>query len=169
MLLNNGGRSFGFKVDPTNLGPGFHFAQVLAYDTLNKEAGPLFQIPITICKPEQVMSQGIFKANAVEFEPGTIHRQFFDVPANANFAQLIIKSKRRDTTSRLYVHLIQLQNVKVEIELCSSFLFFSKLDLKSLKGNMHLDYHQPNHLMILNLVNSKRNFQYYLESHSKFV
>ena len=50
--LNSGGRSFGFHVDPTYIDPGAYFGRINAYDVENAALGPLFSIPIAVCKPE---------------------------------------------------------------------------------------------------------------------
>eukprot|EP00808_Paulinella_micropora_P028965 g4430.t1 len=52
-LMNSDGREFSIRVDPTQLAPGTHFAEVLGFDSefSEKERGPLFRVPITVCKP----------------------------------------------------------------------------------------------------------------------
>ena len=89
MHLNNGGRGFTVRVDPRTLTPGFHFGQVIGYDTNNKALGPLFQVPVTVCKPQPVdlnASESWVRWEGVKFEPGTIERRFISVPQGANFA-----------------------------------------------------------------------------------
>ncbi len=87
VLLNNGGRSFPVNVDCSELTPGFHFGQVQAYDTANPSFGPLFSIPVSICKPEplDIVMQSL-KWSDVHFNSGQIIRKFVQVPMNANFA-----------------------------------------------------------------------------------
>jgi tripeptidyl-peptidase-2 len=116
--LNNGGRSFGIQVDTTHLEPGFHFGQIAGYDNDHKEIGPLFQVPITICKPDMAVahsftasgeSSGSFiRYPSMEFTPGAIVRRFVSVPAGCNFAELTVKSLNRDTAARFYVHMMQI-------------------------------------------------------------
>jgi tripeptidyl-peptidase II len=91
VMLNNGGRGFHVKVKAELLEPGFHFGQVQAFDSEDMESGPLFNIPVTICKP-QLLETGVSEAastytwNSLEFDAGTIQRIFVDVPMGANFA-----------------------------------------------------------------------------------
>ncbi|TPX63343.1 hypothetical protein SpCBS45565_g06696 [Spizellomyces sp. 'palustris'] len=115
VLLNNGGRSFSVRVDPTTLEPGFHFAEVQGYDTQNPKAGPIFSIPVTVCKPEVAGNFGAeervayFRWEGLKFEPGTIVRRFVSVPLGANFAELIVRSTDRASPARFIVHTMQLQ------------------------------------------------------------
>lgn len=88
------GRNFNIRVDPTGLDPGFHFGEILGYDTENIKAGPLFSIPVTICKPESAGSAygrpedtvAYYRWNGLTFEPGKIVRKFVSVLTGANFA-----------------------------------------------------------------------------------
>ncbi|KAJ1533129.1 tripeptidyl-peptidase II Tpp2, partial [Nowakowskiella sp. JEL0078] len=90
LLLNNGGRAFNVKIDPTGLAPGFHFAEIRAFDTSNPQFGPLFKIPVTICKPHTPIASDNknfdVELNEIEFQPGEIKRNFIAVPSSANFA-----------------------------------------------------------------------------------
>ncbi|KAJ3081524.1 tripeptidyl-peptidase II Tpp2, partial [Quaeritorhiza haematococci] len=77
LLLNNGGRAFSVRVDPTVLTPGtFHFGQILAYDTSDPDAGPLFAVPVTVCKPDTVVTSTIppspSSTSAVDEVEGTL-------------------------------------------------------------------------------------------------
>ncbi|KAJ3043557.1 tripeptidyl-peptidase II Tpp2 [Rhizophlyctis rosea] len=112
--LNNGGRGFTLRIDPRSLQPGFHFGQVIGYDTNNKALGPLFQVPVTVCKPQPVdlnANESLYRWEGIRFEPGTIERRFIGVPAGANFAEITVRSQNRDTPARFIVHLMQLQPV----------------------------------------------------------
>ena len=118
--MNNGGRSFDIQVDPTQLQSGFHFEQILGYDSTAMTMGPLFRIPITICKPEiqktelnltNSQEMNSFKLESIQFSPGTIKRYFINVPLGSNFVEMILHTKKRATPARLIVHLIQLQDV----------------------------------------------------------
>jgi len=109
LLLNNGGRSFTVQVNPTCLDSGFHFTEILAYNT-ESEANPLFKIPITIIKPENKIDDSAidFYYNDLKFGSGDIKRLFLNVPKNANVIEVILKSKNRNTNARFTLHTIQL-------------------------------------------------------------
>ncbi|KAJ3292192.1 tripeptidyl-peptidase II Tpp2 [Borealophlyctis nickersoniae] len=110
--LNNGGRGFNVQVDPSNLPPGLHFGEIVAYETARKSGGPLFKVPVTVCKPQPVdlNSRDCYvKWDGVRFEPGAIERRFISVPAGANFAELIVRSENRQAPARFIVHMMQLQ------------------------------------------------------------
>jgi tripeptidyl-peptidase-2 len=117
------GRGFGVQVDASRLHPGFHFGQILGYDSSTLDKGPLFTVPVTVCVPDTNSSYGpssaegaipsFVKYDSVEFTPGSIIRKFIAVPSGANFAELTVKSKNRNTTARFYTHIMQLQPVGV--------------------------------------------------------
>lgn len=87
VLFHNGGRGFPVNVDCIKLTPGFHFGQIQAYDVNQLTNGPLFSVPITVCKPEPVdRTLQALKWSNIEFESGEIVRKFVQVPMNANFA-----------------------------------------------------------------------------------
>ncbi|KAJ3047136.1 tripeptidyl-peptidase II Tpp2 [Rhizophlyctis rosea] len=110
--INNGGRGFNVRIDPRSLQPGHHFGQVIGYDTSNKDLGPLFRVPVTICKPQPVdlnANDSYFRWENVRFDPGSIQRRFISVPPGANFAEVTVRSQNRETPARFIVHLLQLQ------------------------------------------------------------
>ena len=83
--LNNDTKSFAVRVDPVDLAPGLHFAQVHAIDAQNPSLGPLFTIPVTVCKAQSNVPDAFVTFAEQSFIPGDIKRFFLDVPANANF------------------------------------------------------------------------------------
>jgi tripeptidyl-peptidase-2 len=94
--LNSGGRTFGFHVDPTYIDPGAYFGRINAYDVENPALGPIFSIPIAVCKPEPLpmsvtsssngeVLAGYIKYANLEFTPGQIRRKFIAVPSGSNF------------------------------------------------------------------------------------
>ncbi|KAJ3416574.1 tripeptidyl-peptidase II Tpp2 [Chytridiales sp. JEL 0842] len=117
VLLNSSGRAFQVKVDPTQLPPGLHYGEVLGFDTEQRAAGPLFRIPVTVCKPEQVEasstavvdSGSYLRYSDLTFTPGTIVRKFIAVPAGANFAELIVNSKDRAGSGVFFIQMVQLK------------------------------------------------------------
>ena len=53
VIIASSGRQFLVHVDATQLPAGLHHGEVFGYDTqLPEEAGPLFRIPVTVCKPD---------------------------------------------------------------------------------------------------------------------
>lgn len=91
IALNNGGKSISINVDCASLTPGFHFGQVQAFDSSNLNSGPLFSIPVTVCKPEPMdLERSSLKWSSLEFKSGEIVRKFVQVPMHANFAGIII-------------------------------------------------------------------------------
>eukprot|EP00698_Gefionella_okellyi_P021016 TRINITY_DN6698_c0_g1_i1.p1 TRINITY_DN6698_c0_g1~~TRINITY_DN6698_c0_g1_i1.p1 ORF type:complete len:1274 (-),score=325.43 TRINITY_DN6698_c0_g1_i1:47-3868(-) len=47
VVLMYGGRQFPIRVDPTQLPPGAHYAEIVGVDMAHPDAGPLFRVPIT--------------------------------------------------------------------------------------------------------------------------
>jgi tripeptidyl-peptidase-2 len=113
LLLNNGGRSFSIQVNPTSLDSGFHYAEILAYNT-ESEANPLFKIPITVIKPENKLDDNSlnYSYSNLKFGPGDIKRIFLNTPKEANMIEVILKSNSRDTNARFILHSIQLLKQK---------------------------------------------------------
>jgi len=113
LLLNNGGRSFSVQVNATNLDSGFHFSEILAYNT-ESEANPLFKIPVTILKPENKLDDNTldFYYDNLKFSSGDIKRIFLNTPKNANVIEVVLKSKNRETNARFTLHSIQLLKQK---------------------------------------------------------
>ncbi|KAJ3099253.1 hypothetical protein HDU97_003317 [Phlyctochytrium planicorne] len=91
VMICSDGRSFLIGVDPTNLSPGFHYAEILGIDTNQRQAGPLFRIPITVCKTESdTVTDGNsrFVFPKLHLTPGNIIRKYITAPHTANFAGL---------------------------------------------------------------------------------
>ncbi|KXS13983.1 subtilisin-like protein [Gonapodya prolifera JEL478] len=107
VLLNHGGKTFNIRVDPSGLAPGLHCAFVLAHDTSSPDLGPLFRVPITICKPHPPSVDNRYQWPAMNFGPGHVERLFVEPPQGANFAILTVKSVGRDTMARFTVQIIQ--------------------------------------------------------------
>lgn len=55
LLLHHNGRSFEVKVDTSRLSPGLHYAEVQAVCPAAAWRGPLFRIPVTVIKPQNLM------------------------------------------------------------------------------------------------------------------
>uniref|UniRef100_A0A7S1YW11 Tripeptidyl-peptidase II n=1 Tax=Ditylum brightwellii TaxID=49249 RepID=A0A7S1YW11_9STRA len=110
VLLNNG-RSFKIEVDPTNLPPGVHTAQVLGHNVANPSSGPLFRVPITIVKT--LPEENNVDLGRLNFTPAEVKRNFLSVPQGATWMDVTVRDTRteqdKDASSRLTVlHTVQL-------------------------------------------------------------
>lgn len=86
MILDNAGRSISVRVDPTELKEGLHVGSINGYDSNNRKSGPIFNIPITICKPRASTEEASYiKLDCLNFSPGDINRNFICVPSGASF------------------------------------------------------------------------------------
>ncbi|KAI9346620.1 subtilase family-domain-containing protein [Obelidium mucronatum] len=103
VLIANGGREFLFNVDPTNLAPGLHVGEIVGYDTNLMNAGPLFKIPVTVCKPETIADVALTKFSDLVFNSGEIIRKYISVPQGCNFATLNVRSKDRVGNSNFWI------------------------------------------------------------------
>lgn len=110
-MINNNGRSFSVKVSPQSLSSGLYSEYIYGYDSSKPiSVGPLFRIPITVCKPEVIQnSDSFYDWKELKFYPGTVNRKFIAVPLGATRATINIKSVDREVPARLYAHLLQLQ------------------------------------------------------------
>jgi tripeptidyl-peptidase-2 len=102
-----GVRSFKIKVDPRQLAPGVHYAEVRGIDTAEPARGPLFRVPITVIRPETLPAADPAWKKTLSFGPGEIHRFFFVVPEGATWANLTVTTKTPETPRQIVVHAVQ--------------------------------------------------------------
>ena len=107
-LISSEGRAMAVRVDPTKLEPGFHFTYIIGYDTENPTMGPLFKIPVTVCKPVTT-NEAVVQFKNLEFSSGEIMRKFISVPATSNYCEIIVSTLGRVTPARFILHLLQIQ------------------------------------------------------------
>jgi tripeptidyl-peptidase-2 len=109
LLLTQGGGSFSVHVDPNELSPGAHFAEVCGYDADAPDRGPLFRFPITVTIPEKPADDdGMSFAGKTAFQPGQVERHFVAVPAGATWAMLKLRSLTTAGERRTFiVHTMQ--------------------------------------------------------------
>lgn len=123
VTLTSSGQTLNVLVDPRGLEPGAHFAEVLGFDADDHDRGPLFRIPVTICRTVPVVRDDAEVVPDVptlrgqqlnetihEFGPGRIERRFIPVPSGAAWVDLKIKQTPREHggRSRLFMlHAVQ--------------------------------------------------------------
>jgi len=100
------GRNFEIKVDATAVPAGLSYAEVTALDT-KSAMRKIFQIPITITKPQILMGPDIRYDN-LRFAPGHIERRFIAVPSGASWAEIQIKSSENVNPVHFICHLTQI-------------------------------------------------------------
>jgi tripeptidyl-peptidase-2 len=110
MLMSNG-RSFKIEVDPSQLPPGLHTANVFGRDATNQSRGPLFRLPITVVKPLQI--QRVFDFGAIILQPAQVRRFFITPPAGSTWMDVTVKDTRPVTTSDGSSRLIVLHSVQI--------------------------------------------------------
>ncbi|KAJ1655524.1 hypothetical protein IWQ61_004741 [Dispira simplex] len=112
LYLNSSGNTFPIKVDPTQLNAGqFYFTEIIGYDSQQMDRGPLFKVPITICKPEQVDPSATVFFRDIRLAPARIERRFIHVPLGATHAsvRLIPHNHKPTTPGRFDFNAIQLR------------------------------------------------------------
>lgn len=118
-FLMNNGRSFNVIVDPTNLSPGLHTAQIFAYAhdenySTNVNRGPMFVIPVTIARP--MKEQNHICVRNLQFQPAEVKRHFLSVPLTATWMDVTLRrienedeEKSSDSSPRMIaLHTLQL-------------------------------------------------------------
>ena len=102
-------RQFLVSVDPTGLAPGAHTAYITAHDPSKPQAGKLWEVPITVVRPEPMVlsPHPVFEASKV-FQPGMITRHFLAVPQGATWATFRVNNLSPDSTGRFILHTVQL-------------------------------------------------------------
>lgn len=127
--LSSEGDLISVYVNPTELEPGAHYAEVRGFDPNHVERGPLFRLPVTILRSipsvdeddeelideltdnqEPHLVNGWMEEEIEEMSPGRIERRFVEVPDGATWADLRFHMEPHDNggRSRLFmVHAVQ--------------------------------------------------------------
>jgi len=109
LVLMHGGRRLDIRVDPTRLPPGAHYAEIRGYDSTSPERGPLFRVPITVIRPEQIEIGGERDWHeTLKLETGKLQRRFFAVPSGATWADLRVRRLDDDEPRTIVLHTVQL-------------------------------------------------------------
>nr|CAH0110775.1 unnamed protein product [Daphnia galeata] len=120
-------RGFSVKVDPTGLSSGVHYTSIKAYDSSCPEKGAVFEVPITVVKPETVHNETSY--NKQHFAAGDIQRRFINVPEGASWAVLTINLENLEAeanNARFIVHAVQLVP---ELNCKAGMEFYKLIDL----------------------------------------
>lgn len=127
--LSSEGDLISVYVNPTDLEPGAHYAEVRGIDPEHPERGPLFRLPVTVLRTvptvdsfdeelideladhhEPHLLDGWMEEEIEEMSPGQIERRFIAVPDGATWADLRFHMEPHDNggRSRLFmVHAVQ--------------------------------------------------------------
>lgn len=108
-LMTSAGSSFEVQVDPTNLEPGVHYAEIQGIETNDPSRGPLFRVPVTVIRHHEFSDrESATHREKLTFEPGQVVRRFFKVPQGATWTDLNLRTNSEDKNDRLFVvHLHQ--------------------------------------------------------------
>ncbi|XP_018328349.1 tripeptidyl-peptidase 2 [Agrilus planipennis] len=107
--LTNMARRISIKISTDSLKAGVHTTSVDAYDSGISGKGPVFRIPITILKPQELDPVSFtFIADKVIFHPNTIKRHFFVIPENATWAVFRMSCLDSNCNGKFVLHCIQL-------------------------------------------------------------
>lgn len=86
LALYGAGRDFQVKVDPTQIAAGtFAYTEVQGFDVSCLERGPVFRVPVSVCRPAPTPDSR-FTCNDLVLERGGIYHKFIHVPAGATLA-----------------------------------------------------------------------------------
>jgi len=111
LMLMHGGRRLSFRVDPTGLPDGVHYAEIRGIDAQHRERGAIFQIPVTVVRTIDVpLTDPVQWQATTTLIPGEIYRQMIAVPPGATWADLKISRVDEETARRLVVQVLQLRD-----------------------------------------------------------
>ncbi len=111
--LTAGGKTTDIRVDPTGLGAGAHFAEILAMDADRPERGPIARYPITVMKGLQIGAETDYTwKERVDSKPGDLKKWFFSVPEGTAWMDLLIRRIDKDTSRLLVVQALELLDDK---------------------------------------------------------
>ena len=127
--LSSEGDMISVFVDPTELEPGAHFAEVYGFDAAHPERGPLFRLPVTVLRTvptieewddelrEELEEEGIphlaggwLEEHIEDMAPGRVERRFVAVPDGATWADLRFHMEAHENGGRarmFMVHALQ--------------------------------------------------------------
>ncbi|KAJ1984723.1 hypothetical protein H4R34_000485 [Dimargaris verticillata] len=112
VYLNSAGNNFKISVDPTQLDAGrFYFTEVKGFDAKSVDRGPLFSIPVTICKPQLPDSSAVVTFPDIRFSSAQIERRFVHVPLGASHAtvRLLPKNSAPTQPALFLLQIVQLR------------------------------------------------------------
>lgn len=104
--LNHSGRTIQVTIDPSKLSAGLHITSITGHSDASQK--PLFQIPITIVKPEAPVESKHLKFD-LQFIPGKIARKFLTVPEGADGCTIQTFSQNVTTPIQLWTAVTQFQ------------------------------------------------------------
>ncbi len=110
-LMTSNGARFEIEVDPRQLPPGAHFAEVLLHDTTSPQRGPVASVPVSVIVPSEMKDKSENGAAAyretLALKPSALHRRFFAVPAWASWAEVTCKLVGDGPAQILGLHAVQ--------------------------------------------------------------
>ena len=108
VVLMHGSRNFSIKTNPQSLTTGMHFTEVTGYDAEHPERGPVFRVPITVLKGEQIeTSKNTHWSKKITLNPGYIDRNFLQVPNGATWADVTFTTSDMDGLRRIVMHTVK--------------------------------------------------------------
>ena len=130
VTITSAGELLTVLVNPSDLEPGAHYAEVRGIDPDHPERGPLFRIPVTVLRPirsldheadeelieelkeddEPLMVDGWLEEELHDMKPGRIERRFIPVPEGATWADIRFHLRAGEDGGRVrmfMVHAVQ--------------------------------------------------------------
>ena len=95
VLMVEAGKTFSIYVDPTKLPLGINNCFVKAYDEARPGAGPIFEVPITVVKPELIPDgTTVLDLGEYKLQPAERKRSFIVPPRGCTFIDCILRDTR---------------------------------------------------------------------------
>lgn len=111
--LAAGGKTTDIRIDPTELHPGAHYAEVVATDADRPERGPLARYPITVLRGIEVGPETDYTwTGRLASKPGDLSNWFFSIPEGTAWMDIIVRRLDRDTSRLLVIQALQLVDDK---------------------------------------------------------
>jgi len=105
LVMQQGGRRVDVRVDPTRLSKGAHYAEIRGFDATRPDRGPIFRVPVTVIRGDEVDRDDWTWRERIRFGPGYEQRHFLVVPEGATWADL--RMKRLDENQDINVLVMQ--------------------------------------------------------------
>ncbi|EGD80013.1 hypothetical protein, variant [Salpingoeca rosetta] len=112
LLMNNSTRSFGVHVNTGDLEPGLHYTEIRAYRVGDADAGPVFRVPVTVCKPTPLAAPQSTATTSAVMSAGAVKRYFYAVPSGVTGCKVTVTGGAFEGSRRFILHAVQLAHQK---------------------------------------------------------
>lgn len=106
--LPAGGQTMTVRVDPTQLDPGAHFAEIRGYEVGTDAAEAVIRIPVTVVRSTPVPVGATQLRGSFQLQAGAVQRKFVQIPADVQQVRIQLKRDAEPDSRLLVLQTLQL-------------------------------------------------------------